>query len=237
MACAAAGDARAPIESHVVAAPQPSTERTLVVVLPGYADTARNLRRSGISQAIQEAWPQADVLLADATFAYYRDRTVVARLHEDVIAPARRAGYRRIWLAGASMGGLGALLYEREHRGAVDGIVLLAPFLGDKELIEEIRRAGGIRTWQPGALPAVLDERTYQRQIWQMVQGWAARPDSMPAVWIACGSDDYLLAGSRLLASALPPERFVEMPGKHAWRTWTGLARTLFARIGSSARG
>lgn len=237
VACAAAGDARAPIESYTVAAPRPGAERTLVVVLPGYADRARDLRKNGIAPAIQAAWPHADVLLADATFAYYRDRTLVTRLHEDVIAPARRAGYRRVWVAGASMGGLGALLYEHEHPGALDGIVLFAPFLGDKELIEEIRRAGGVRQWAPGPLPEGLNRNTYQRQIWHMVQGWAARPETMPAVWIACGSDDYLLPGARLLAAALPPGRFLEAPGEHAWRTWTGLATAVFSRIGQAGTG
>jgi len=94
------------------------------------------------------------VLLTSATFAYYRDGKLVPRLHEEIVEPALRGGYRRIWLAGASLGGMGALLYEREYPGELTGLVLFAPFLGGKELLDEIRAAGGPRKWDPGPLPA-----------------------------------------------------------------------------------
>ena len=54
-----------------------------------------------------------------------------------MIAPARARGYAGVWLAGASMGGMGTLLYERSRPGELDGLVLLAPYLGDRGLLEE----------------------------------------------------------------------------------------------------
>ena len=116
-ACASFGDSRAPIATELLPAPRPSPLRTLVIVLPGRNDGGRGENERGMAKAIHEAWPGADVLLASATYVYYRDGKVVERLHEDVVEPALRAGYRRVWLAGASMGGMGAMLYERAHPG------------------------------------------------------------------------------------------------------------------------
>ena len=222
------GDASLPIATELLPAPQPSPARTLVIVLPGRADDGRGENERGMARAIHEAWPGADVVLTSATYAYYRDGTVVERLHVDVVAPALRAGYRRIWLAGASMGGMGAMLYERAHPGTVTGVVLFAPFLGDEPLLQEIRRAGGVRQWDPGPLPAAVDARNYQRQVWKHIRD---EPALASRVWLACGSDDYLLSGARLLATTLPDGRFLEMPGSHDWRTWSRMGKTVFSHI------
>jgi hypothetical protein len=227
-ACAPIGDSRLPIATELLPAPQPSATRTLVIVLPGRADDGLGDNERGMAKAIHEAWPGADVLLTSATYAYYRDGNVVERLHEDVVAPALRAGYRRLWLAGASMGGMGAMLYERAHPGTVAGGVLFAPFLGDKPLLEEIRRAGGVRRWEPGPLPAAVDAHNYQRQIWKHIREHSALASR---VWLACGRDDYLLSGARLLATTLPQDRYVEMPGSHDWRTWSRIGKTVFSQI------
>lgn len=227
-ACAPIGDSSLPIASEIIPAPQSSAIRTLVIVLPGRHDEGRGENEHGMAHAIQEAWPRADVLLASATFAYYRDGKLVERLHEDIVAPAQRDGYRRIWLAGASMGGLGAMLYDRVHPGMLAGVVLFAPFLGDQALLDEIRTAGGVRQWDPGPLPPEVNARNYQRQVWKHIREHAALTGR---VWLACGSDDFLLSGSRLLATALPDGQFVEMPGGHDWRTWSRIGKTVFSQI------
>ena len=226
-ACAPIGDSSVPIPTEIIQAPQPSAARTLVIVLPGRHDEGRGANERGMAQAIQEAWPRADVLLASAAFAYYRDGKLVERLHYDVVAPAQRDGYRRIWLAGASMGGMGAMLYERAHPGTLAGVVLFAPFLGDKALLEEIRSAGGVRQWDPGPLPPEVNARNYQRQVWKHIR----EHSGTGRLWLACGSDDYLMSGARLLATTLPEGRFVEMPGGHDWRTWSRIGKTVFSHI------
>ena len=229
--CVTIGDSKLPLASEKLVALQPSAGRTLIIMLPGFGADAKEMRERGIARAIQEAWPEADLLLTSATFAYYRDGKLVARLHEDVVEPAVRAGYRRIWLAGASMGGMGALLYQREHAGTVSGVVLFAPFLGDDKLLDEIRQAGGVRKWDPGALSPTIDEKNYQRHVWKMVQGWTEHPDAAPQVWLATGRDDFLLDASRLLATALPQDRFIEMPGSHTWKSWIQIGKAVFSRI------
>ena len=227
-ACAPIGDSSLPIPSEIIRAPQPSAVRTLVIVLPGRHDEGRGENERGMARSIHEVWPQADVLLAAATFAYYRDGKLVERLQQDIVAPAQRDGYRRIWLAGASMGGMGAMLYQRAYPGQLAGVVLFAPFLGERALLEEIAGAGGVRRWEPGPLPPQVDATNYQRQIWKYIreqQTFSSR------VWLACGSDDFLLSSARLLASTLPEGRFVEMPGGHDWRTWSRIGKTVFSQI------
>jgi len=229
--CFTIGDSKAPIGTVSVPAPRPAGERTLVIVLPGFGDDAQDMKDHGLAEVIQESWPEADVLLTSATFAYYRDGKLVPRLHEEIVERAFHGGYRRIWLAGASLGGMGALLYEREHPGELTGLVLFAPFLGGKELLDEIRAAGGPRDWDPGPVPAEMTRENYQRQVWKMVKGWADRPDLAHRVWLVCGTDDPLMSYARQLAAALPENRFMEIPGGHTWRALLSGGRTVFSRI------
>lgn len=229
--CAAIGNSGVPIGTLPVVAPQPSAERTLVIVLPGFGADAKDMKDRGVAEAIQLSWPEADVLLTSATWAYYRDGRVVSRLHDEIVAPAQRKGYHRIWLAGASMGGMGALLYEREHPGEVTGIVLFAPFLGSDELLDEIRAAGGARMWDPGPLPAETNGDNFQRQVWKMVKGWANLPALARRVWLATGKNDPMIDGVRLLARELPEAHSLELPGGHTWGLWLGAAKEVFSRI------
>lgn len=227
------GDSRRPIASQTFAAPAASAQRPLVIVLPGFGVGVQGMKDHRVAQTIQEVWPEAEVQLADATFAYYRDGNLITRLHEEIVGPAARAG-RKIWLLGASLGGMGVLLYEHEHPGELTGIILFAPFLGDRPLLEEIRAAGGARGWNPGAQPAELTSENYQREVWRMIKTWTERPDAAPPVWLACGDEDRLLHGVRLLAAALPPERYFELQGGHSWNTWLNGGKTVFSQIRSA---
>lgn len=229
--CVTIGDAGKPIGSILVAAPQPSSERTLVVVLPGFGNAAEDMREQGIDKAVHRSWPQADVLLTSATFAYYKERNIVERLQADVIAPARAQGYRQIWLAGASIGGMGVLFYEHEYPGAVDGLVLMAPWAGDHELIDEIRAAGGVTQWQPGEIPVVVDGDNYQREMWRVVKRWSEDSQSRQRVWLICGDEDRLLQTSRLIAPALPESHYVEIPGAHDWKTFIQATERVIGEI------
>jgi len=234
--CFTIGDSKVPIGTVSVSAPRPSAERTLVIVLPGLGDDAQDMKDHGLAEVIHESWPEADVLLTSATFAYYRDGRLVPRLYEEIVEPALRGGTRRIWLAGASLGGMGALLYEREHPGELTGIVLFAPFLGNNELLNEIRAAGGPRKWDPGPLPDEMNGDNYQRQVWKMVKGWTPRPELARRVWLACGTSDHLIEDVRLLAPVLPGSHYLELPGGHTWGLWISSAKEVFSRIRLESR-
>ena len=94
---------------------------TLLVLLPGRGMTLGELAREGFVDAFRTQRLAVDLVLADAHLGYFKARTVVQRLHADVIAPARAQGDPHIRLAGISLGGLNALLYAGEHPAATTG--------------------------------------------------------------------------------------------------------------------
>lgn len=206
----------------------------LVVVLPGRADDLAALERSGVVATLQRAWPDADVVLAELRLGDYRAGDALQRLHDSVVAPARQRGYRQLWFVGASLGGMGSVLYDRAFPGELDGIVLLAPYLGEKAQHAAIRAGGGLAAWDAGPLAGV-DAATWQNELWRQVQRWAREPALGARVWLAYGDRDYLREAYPLLREAVPAEHVVVRPGAHAWAVWTPALAELLQRIGPDA--
>ena len=140
----------------------------LVVFLPGRGDRAEDFEERGFLAAAREAGLDADVLAVDAHLAYYYKRVIMDRLWEDVVLPARARGYRRLFVVGISLGGLGALSLAQEHPDAVAGTFVLAPYLGEPALTREIEAAGGLARWGGGP-----SERDF-RGVWSFLRGLAA---------------------------------------------------------------
>jgi pimeloyl-ACP methyl ester carboxylesterase len=201
--------APAPVPAFVFHPGRPG-DATWAVLLPGRGGHPRDFERAGIPDAMVRAGFQGEIVGVDAHLAYYVKRTVIARIRDDVVA--RRPG-RMPWLVGVSMGGLGALLYEKTHPGEAAGLVLLAPFLGDNKIIAEIAAAGGLRSWEPGAIA----QGDYQRELWLWIKQGGL--DRVP-VFIGWGTEDRFAAADALLADALPHARRFTAPGGHLWTTW-----------------
>jgi pimeloyl-ACP methyl ester carboxylesterase len=127
-----------------------SQARTLVVFLPGRSDRPEEFVRERFAAEVRARSLPVDLVFADATIGYYIDRSILARLHDDVVAPARSRGYDRVVLAGISLGGLGAVLYAHEHPGEIDELILLAPYLEDPRL----------------APPAAVEDAISRRPVW-----------------------------------------------------------------------
>jgi hypothetical protein len=229
--CYPKGDPDKPIPTTFVPAPQAA--RRLVVVLPGRGDGLAGLERTGIAQAIQSQWPDADVTLSGLAIGYYLQGGAIRRLHDEIIAPARTRGYREIWLLGASLGGLGALMYDGQYPDTVDGLVLMAPYLGEKPLLDEIAAAGGIAKWNPGPLPDVVDGDNFQHELWRHLHNWSRDPSRARNVWLAYGDQDYLRDTMPSLIPLLPPSHVLLRQGRHAWSVWTPATRDILARIGA----
>lgn len=234
-ACGNMGDRRAPIPTATTSSAKAPGE-VLVVVLPGRWDNVEVMQGSGITESIQAAWPEADVLLTSATMAYYTDGQLPARLHEQVIAPARARGYREIWMMGASMGGMGTLLYEQAYPGELDGLVLLAPFMGGRGVLREISESGGIADWDPGPEPAQVGRSNYDRELWRYLQTWLADPALGQRTWLAYGADDRLRNAVPVFAPLVPDAHILERPGGHAWTVWVPAAGDVLraARAGTN---
>ena len=233
LGCASQRMPDGPIPLEFIPAPRSASVHPLVVVLPGRGDDLDDLAKTGMPGTIQKAWPTADVLLAGATLAYYNQGHIQQRLHDEVVAPARARGYRQIWLTGASMGGMGALLYERAYPHDVAGIVLYAPYMGDPTTLSQITYAGGPAHWDPGPKPAALAADNYQLEMWRVVKGWQD-PAEARRIWLVCGDRDRLLAVAKLMAPLLPPGHFVEVKGGHDWPMWDAGAAQVFPQIAAA---
>lgn len=187
----------------------------LLVFLPGAHMAPAELQEQGFVSALRARHRAVDMLLPDAHLGYMYDGSLLTRLHDDVIAPARAQGYRRIWLAGISLGGFLALAYAMEHPGQVEGIVTLAPYLGRGPLVQDIVAAGGPTAWRRAAQPRDGEDRDHRLWMWL-----SALPADAPPLWLGYGRDDRLGAGLRLLAGLLPAERVQTAPGGHDWAPW-----------------
>jgi hypothetical protein len=232
--CYPKGDPGKPIPTVFVPAPKPA--QRLVVVLPGRGDGLQGLQRTGIARAIQSQWPDADVTLCGLTMDYYLEGGAIRRLHDEILAPAHARGYREVWLLGASLGGLGALMYDGQWPGTVDGLILMAPYLGEKPLLDEIAAAGGIAKWNPGPSPSQINGDNFQHELWRHLQGWSRDPRRARNVWLAYGDRDYLRDTMPSLAPLLPPSHVLVREGRHAWTVWTPATQEILGRIESERR-
>ena len=215
--------------------PAPQRANEYWVLLPGINDAAEDYEIHSFIRSARTSGIRAHMAAVDAHFGYYARRTVLERLREDVVLPARAQGYEHIWLVGVSMGGLGATAYASTYPNEVTGLMLLAPFLGSAPILQEIAEAGGLSHWQPVAsendIAPSQAQRTpeYQREIWRWLKGNASRERGLPALYLAYGENDFLVEGNQLLAEALPRERVFTVPGRHDWATWKRLWNLLLA--------
>jgi hypothetical protein len=122
-----------------------------------------------------------------------------------------------------SMGGMGTLLYSRGHEAQVTGMLALAPYLGERELIDEISAQGGLARWRGPRKVDVMNEDNYQREIWRWLQALTRGQEPGPNLYIGFGRTDKLVRADYLLAAALPKDHTDVIDGAHDWKTWKAL--------------
>lgn len=215
-----APETRDPIPSTVLREPF-RDPGCVAVLLPGRWDRMSAFRKAGFAKRVETAGLDLGLVAVDAHIGYYREETLVPRLRQDVIGPARAGGAERIWLVGTSLGAVGSLIYWNRHSDEVAGLVLIAPYLGEDrgaedDVLEEIRRAGDLQAWTP---PGPVADDDFERRIWLTLRDLTA-PGSTTPVVLAYGTDDDLAPGHRLLARELPEARVFPRDGGHDWKTW-----------------
>lgn len=207
---------------RVISSEPSGKPRQLVVMLPGRWSRPEEFQQEGLMQLARDHWPQARIVASNLHLGYYTNRVIVDRLHHDVILPAKRDGVQEIIVVGVSMGGLGALIYDLEHPGIIDRMILLSPFVGDEKVVSEIDAAGGVRSWNPGP----IEEKDFSRKLWLGLKREWLGQRQRPEVILACGDKDRLRPSNERFASDfLKPREVIRLPGDHDWPTW----RTAFA--------
>lgn len=142
-------------------------------------------------------------------------RQDLSELDTAVLTPARRHGYRHIWLGGISLGGLLALAYNASSPGSVDGLCLLAPYPGSRLTRKLIDTAGGLEQWQPTVEQLADDEF----RVWH----WLQKPPEDFPVFIGYGRDDRFAPRIREIAERFPAEVCHTVAGAHDWPAWLSL--------------
>lgn len=212
-----------PLDSITYPAKTTGREENLLVLLRGIGDSNAVFAEEGVIDEIRRRHLPFDIIVPDTHFGYYKAHTLEERLKADIIDPARNKGYKQIWLAGFSLGGLGSVFYLRSHPGDINGAVLISPFLGWDTIMHEIKDAGGINSWQQ----ITTDSNDWSRLIWSWIKEYAAAPQNYPPIYLGYGRNDWLAdEGPPLLATILPANRVISVSGNHTVSTF----KTLFYR-------
>jgi pimeloyl-ACP methyl ester carboxylesterase len=201
----------------------------LIVFLPGAFDAPEKFFAHGFVAALRGHNVAADIAAIESHPEDIHDSSIALRLRDEVIRPARASGYRSIWLVGISLGGLAAMLCAARH-GEIDGVVALAPYVGTREVIAEVRNAGGLQHWRPAISPADSD---WERQMLVWLKQGSHRTPRGPELVFAYGRQDRFADSLDLIAEGLPSQRVLTAQGGHDWDTWGRLWTATLDRYGS----
>jgi len=196
-----------------------NTHARLLIFLPGRYSSAASFQTEKFIEIARDAGLDMDMVAVDAHLGYYYRRTLLARLSEDVIGPAKKRGYSRFWVLGISLGGLGGLWFDTSVPGELEGLILLSPYLGDSEIVAEVAASGGIRAWHA---PHVGKE-SIQRGIWKMLKNYEDLQRSRGRLFLGYGLSDAFAESNGMLAELVPAGQVFTVEGGHDWPTWRTL--------------
>lgn len=203
-----------------------SDQPILLLMLPGAKNSPQQLLDYGFIRALRERGLPVDVLILDAHVDLYLERADIEALLQQTLDEVRASGYRRVWLLGISLGGTGAMLCATQPSTEIEGVLLLAPFLGTRGIIAEVEAAGGLHHWQAGE----IGSRDYERALLERLRQSPPGTTGFPPVFLGYGGEDHYRGASNMLAAYLPEQHVCVIPGGHDWETWQLLWQNLLDR-------
>jgi pimeloyl-ACP methyl ester carboxylesterase len=186
-----------------------------LILLPAAYTGPEDFLRAGFVDAVRARQLNVDVTLAALEFGHVTDRSVVARVHEELLAPALGRGCA-VWLGGISLGGYVALCCAASAPNSLAGLCLFAPYLGSHIVTSEIA-AAGLAAWS--GLHAAEDDD--ERRVWRFIQHRTSM--GTPPIHLGLGREDRFGPRHALLAAALQPAEVDIVAGGHDWPTWRRL--------------
>ncbi len=186
----------------------------VLVLLSGTYSEPEDFVRQGFVEAVEARGIAAEVVMAQTRAAYFSDGSIVRRIRDHVVVPARERGGERVWMTGLSLGALAALAYVARHGRDVERLALLSPYPGTREVLREIDAAGGLAAWTP---PRLGEDA--ERDAWS----WLRRADGSIPVECHFASGDRFAEGQRRITRCLPQAAVHEVAGGHEWKDWRGM--------------
>lgn len=186
-----------------------------IALLPGTFGQPEDFVREGFPAEAQARGIGAEIAMAEMRAAWFADGSVVQRIRDHVVLPARARG-NRVWLGGISLGALASLSYAARHESDIAGILLISPYPATREVLREMDQAGGLGRWHPVIPP----EGDLEREAWRWLAG--RKPGATP-VHCYFATSDRFAPGQRLMAQVLPRECVGEVAGGHDWDAWRQL--------------
>ncbi|MDO3384692.1 hypothetical protein QWI17_02445 [Gilvimarinus sp. SDUM040013] len=204
--------------------PPAKHQRDLIIMLPGMGDRIDRFAKEGLIDQLASADIPVDAVVVNAHFAYYRSRSFLQRLQQDVLQRAAQAGYQRVHLAGVSLGGFGSLLYWRHNLDnptpglPIASALLLTPYVGEPEYY-----AHRVNLEQPPRL--VMEEKN----IWPWLDQLSRAQSQHWYIGIA--EQDAFYQGNQTFAQQLPKDHIFVTEGGHNWNSWRALWPQLLAQF------
>jgi S-formylglutathione hydrolase FrmB len=186
--------------------------------MPGAGNRHTSFEEHGFIRSATEAGLRADILTVDISYEQFSDLSIEKRLHEEVVLPARAFGYEHIWMGGISLGGFATMIYARKNADRLAGLVLIAPYLGNKGTLAEIRAVGGLDIWNPH-----LTDDYDERHVWKIIKNYPTYFTPNLPVFLLYGNEDRFVEFHQLLATRLKPEAITTISGGHDWPVWQAL--------------
>jgi pimeloyl-ACP methyl ester carboxylesterase len=202
-----------------------------VALVAGASQEPEHFLEAGFAAAVRERGLALDLKFIAPQMQHLLDRSALDRLRRDVVAPARAAGCRSLWLGGVSLGGFFALCYAERHPSDLDGICLLAPYLGNRLTIGRIERAGGFAAWHAETRADGNAERCdgdEEQSVWRYLH---AAAHSGPRLHLGYGIADRFAGAHRLLGAGLPASAVDAIDGDHDWFTWRRLWNSFLDKL------
>ena len=219
--CGSNGDSSVPLTTQKILSGTKTSN--LLVMFPGINSSGSDFVDYGFIKAFQEKYNNVDIILVDTRLAYVEAGNISERIQNEIVVPAYTKGYDNIWFVGISLGGFSTLLYNRDFSENVNGIILIAPYLGDLYSISDLIDHPSTEKWSLDNKNSTDRSIRFWRYLLTLTE--PNKDSHLKAnLFIAYGDKDRLSQLHQLLASRIKKENiYVNKNGGHDWVSWKPL--------------
>lgn len=189
---------------------------SLIIFLPGLFDNANRFKKEQFFSLAREAGVKADMVAASIHVGHLLQEKMFARIEKDIYQPAKKAGYKNMWLVGMSLGGLNSLLFYQKYTSEICGVVLLAPYIVTDTLKKEFQKIGELKNWRLKSVEneSVVNQRVRDLWVWLLAQD---EKKYLQQIYLGFGEQDRYVDDIKLLQRVLDKKNVIAIEGKHDW--------------------